>query len=190
MTLRARKFVTQCQRRKTTMSIWNLKDAVGKAIENENWYAALALGLTLPDICGKLEDNTATSQKRYIVWFDRYMSKDYVDYMIGSHKVTFMTGSDFYAIRCAFLHEGNDDISSQRAKETLNRFIFAATSSHKLRIDNLFLVLNVSEFCKEICEGVDAWYADIQADSEIQKRINSMMNIRLDTFTEGIYQIH
>jgi hypothetical protein len=32
----------------------HLVDSVRKDLQNENWYAALFMALTLPDICGKI----------------------------------------------------------------------------------------------------------------------------------------
>lgn len=34
----------------------NFTNAVKNSLEQENWYSALTLALTLPDICGKLEN--------------------------------------------------------------------------------------------------------------------------------------
>ena len=41
--------------------------AVNKSLENENWYAALFIALTLPDICGKIQyPYLNSSEKRYV----------------------------------------------------------------------------------------------------------------------------
>ena len=56
----------------------NFIKAVEKAIEAKNLYGALFIALTLPDICGKIEFfSIPSSEKRYIKWFNKYMSDKY-----------------------------------------------------------------------------------------------------------------
>ncbi len=71
--------------------------SIEKSVENKNWYSALVLALTLPDICGKFEDKGKSSSKRYSEWFDKYLGEEYDGYL---------SGNDCYALRCSFLHEG------------------------------------------------------------------------------------
>lgn len=44
------------------------------------------------------------------------------DHLVGD--TSFLNGGDCYALRCAVLHEGSDDIVEQRAREALERFEF------------------------------------------------------------------
>jgi hypothetical protein len=39
-------------------------DAVRASVEQRNWYGALALALTMPDVCGRLESPTLNVEKR------------------------------------------------------------------------------------------------------------------------------
>ncbi|OGK44080.1 hypothetical protein A2957_01300 [Candidatus Roizmanbacteria bacterium RIFCSPLOWO2_01_FULL_38_11] len=71
-------------------------DSVYNAIENENWYAALFVSLSFPDICAALESGE-TSGKKYADWFEKNLSQ---------YK-GFLSGNDCYALRCALLHLGN-----------------------------------------------------------------------------------
>ncbi len=161
------------------MSIMNLKASVEEAIAEKNWYAALALALALPDICGNLENPTTTSQKRYIDWFDKYLLKIFTR-NIGpeAELLVFLHGTDLYALRCSLLHEGGEDISVQRAKKVLDKLIFSIESSHLLLIDDSILILNVAEFCQDVCQAVDEWFNDVKSNTEIMDRINSMLTIR------------
>src|SRR5689334_16770576 len=103
-----------------------LVGAVRDAITAENYYAALALALTLPDICAGIESESGKSTWRsYIDWWEQYLGPNYRR-KIGPEQEEhiFMRGGDCYALRCAFLHEGRDDIGTQRAKDILDRFRF------------------------------------------------------------------
>lgn len=159
------------------MSVLNLKASVEKAVAEKNWYAALALALALPDICGKLESPAISSQKRYVAWFDKYLLRTYTVNMSGK-TIVFLNGNDLYALRCSLLHEGSEDISEQRARQILDKFIFSIEESHRIMIDDSILILNVAKFCQEICESVDEWFNDVKNDSDIMDRINAMLIIR------------
>lgn len=49
---------------------------IDSSIKNENFLAALALALTLPDICGKAEyPNESKTSVRYKEWYNEYVGK-------------------------------------------------------------------------------------------------------------------
>jgi len=92
---------------------------VRAALRGEAWYSglalALALALTLPDICGFVESQPGTgSQARYVSWFDREIAPRYL-VQLRAGPEQFLSGRDCYALRCAFLHQGEFDVTDQRA---------------------------------------------------------------------------
>ncbi|ARK08836.1 hypothetical protein A6C57_00120 [Fibrella sp. ES10-3-2-2] len=190
----------------------HLIDSVQKSLTTGNWYAALSLSLTLPDIAGKVDSPNAPSGRRYADWFDTYVGGEYKT--INSHaelmrlaggdfdkihgiwnqyrqegrmgelnkEQIFLSGNDCYALRCAFLHEGNSDISAQRAKDILDDFAFVAPSKsgnviHCNQSGNK-LQLQVDIFSKDISDGVVKWLAAISGDAQKQARLNSMLMIQ------------
>ena len=54
-----------------------LVESVQLSLSTENWYSALFVALSMPDICGRLEDPTKPSDERYMDWFRRYLSGVY-----------------------------------------------------------------------------------------------------------------
>ncbi|MBE9190625.1 hypothetical protein IQ230_09675 [Gloeocapsopsis crepidinum LEGE 06123] len=153
----------------------HLIEAVEQALEQQNWYAALALALTLPDICGWLEQPQRKTGERYKEWFKKYMPEYYseslnfpLDSLTNNVEAThinkpFLTAEDFYALRCAYLHSGSDDISSQ-ARTVLDKFCFVAPRKHGgahcnkvIKDKHHTLQLQVDIFCGEICHGVKLW---------------------------------
>jgi hypothetical protein len=151
--------------------------AVRSSIKERNWYSALIAALILPDVCGCLEDPKKKSQARYSDWWDAYLKKTYT--MKQGH--VFLSGGDAYALRCACLHEGSDDITEQRAREMLAKFAFieppAAGSIHCNQKGST-LQLQVDRFCEDICAGVEQWVADVKDKAEVQERINSMLLVK------------
>ena len=126
----------------------NLLHAVRAAIVERNWYAAVFVSMTLPDICCALEFGR-TSGHKYADWFDTNLP----DYK------PLLTGNDCYALRCSLLHQGVDEIAHQKQKELLDHVLFmTATNAHlnvfrNATIDGIeeaFLQLNVAASVK-IC---------------------------------------
>jgi hypothetical protein len=162
----------------------NLLKALQISLQNKNWYAALFLALALPDICSKLENSSSMdSQKRYIEWFNKYLSAEYI-HEIGPDRTNhvFLTGEDCYALRCSYLHEGVDIIGHQRCQKVLHDFIFIGTpNSHRNYIERgsgqHTLQLSVEKFCQEMAVSVETWLHDVSEDQDTQNRISKMLKI-------------
>lgn len=174
----------------------HLTQAVESALQQENWYAALSLSLTLPDICSKIDEPDAHTSKRFPRWVNKYFSPKYTRLMPdysperGSFREehVFLSGKDFYALRCAVLHEGSDSIVNQSAQEALESFTFVAplpglfvhcNQSHKR------LQLQVDNFCADVCEAVRVWAAQMPGDSVQYQRMNGLMKITKIDLTNG-----
>jgi hypothetical protein len=151
---------------------------------DRNWYAGLGLALTLPDICGFMESPDLKSMRRYVSWCDKYLVPKYTR-LIGADDtvVRFLGGQDCYALRCAFLHEGVDDVVRQRAHEALESFTFvvpnrAGISVHCNRFNGTLLQLQVDRFCEDLCNGVDEWMGAVAGNLGVQQRLSELMLVR------------
>lgn len=159
----------------------NLSKAIESAITNKSWYGALFVALCVPDICGYVESPTTRSQARYEKWFEKYMLNKYSSF-IGPDKTphTFISPSDCYALRCALLHEGREEIVDQRARDALDRFHFIEPPPnrqiHLNQINNI-LQLQVDVFCKDVLEGLAQWRKDIQGTLDIEQRISNVLQV-------------
>ncbi len=156
----------------------NLLLSIEKSLESNNWYAALILSLTLPDICGALEGKPQ-GRKRCSDWFKQYLDKEY-----GG----FLSGDDCYALRCSYLHEGTDSIEHQPAREVLDKFFFLHRGSHRnkfsqsfvgdLRYDNKeILFLSVEIFSLDIVKAVRVWMKDNEANTKVRDNLKKMLEI-------------
>lgn len=162
--------------------------AVESALQAGNHYAALALALALPDICGWVQDPDVTTGARYVAWFEKYLQSKYTNpasALIPNH--IFLNGSDCYALRCAYLHEGRDDITDQRAQQVLDAFHFVVPpKGWKLHCNQFIntktntktLQLQVDIFCREVIEGVKQFLFDISSNPDAVKRLNQLLLIR------------
>ena len=155
--------------------------AIEQSIASKNWYAALTLSLTLPDICGRLEDPSLRSQARFEKWFNDYMLPHYESPFHGEG-FTFLSGADCYALRCVLLHEGRENIERQRAREVVSKFMFSTTGSHRCQFETV-LVLNLQAFCTEICEGVRKWRETQKDNVSVKEAIEELLLIRTEGFS-------
>lgn len=160
----------------------HLTAAVRRAVAEENWYAALALALTLPDICGRLETPDAGSKTRYVAWCQTYLEPTYTG-PVGPDRTphVFLHAEDCYALRCAVLHEGREDISAQTAAKALDSFRWVAPkpgSQVHLNQVNGRLQLQVDIFSEDVSRGVDAWLRAVPAtDVDVRSRMEDLMTI-------------
>lgn len=170
----------------------NLISALNKCLESENWYAALSMAIAMPDICGSFDYPSETSSEtKYVKWFDNYLKHNYTHEVGAEHKViTFLSGSDCYALRCAYLHYGSDNIEKQRAKKALDKFSFFSPSRWITAHSNLSsdkrinkLQLQVDIFCRDILKAVKSWYQSKSEDE--RKEIDSQLLI-IHSLDEGI----
>ena len=80
--------------------MYNFVNAVKHNIETENWYSALTVALTIPDICGRVTSpEVRSSQTRFETWFNSYVGHHYKSPFHGED-FTFLSGADCYALRC------------------------------------------------------------------------------------------
>jgi hypothetical protein len=151
-------------------------DAIKKCLETENWYGALFIALAIPDICEYCTSPTVKPGERYIKWFNNYLAR-YYDYNTASgERVTWMSASDCYALRCAILHSGIDDITGQNAKDTLDKFYLNTLYSHCIKTDGK-LSISIYKFCNQVIKAVDEWITDIKDNEDAQNKIRNLMTI-------------
>lgn len=151
-------------------------NAIEQSLKTKNWYSSVTLALTIPDICGWLENPAAKSQERYVKWFDDYLLPIYKQDSFGPD-FAFLTGNDCYALRCSYLHQGSDNIADQKAQEVLSRFKFMTNGLHLIRIDDL-LGLDVVRFCSEMCYAARVWLSKVADEADIQGRMKELIMIQ------------
>jgi hypothetical protein len=170
----------------------NLVDSVYRCLNTQNWYGALMISLTLPDICGFSQYSNLSSGARYVKWFNQYLKSKYeCQNLFTNESIIFLTGEDCYALRCSFLHEGSDEIVSQRARKILEKFIFTTTGLHCNYFDYngvKMLQLDVDTFCKDICNAIGKWLEETSDIKEVNENLSGMLKIHIGGYKEnGLY---
>ena len=165
----------------------NFIKALDMSIKTKNWYSVLFISLALPDICGKIDEPNKGSKARTINWFNKYLKPIY-SMGEGEDMHVFLSGSDFYALRCSCLHEGSSDITSQDARETLDRFSFIEPAEnvrvHRVQTNNS-LHLQVDQFGEDVLTAVKIWLNDISNDKEKISKIENTLHMRVLDLSKG-----
>jgi hypothetical protein len=87
----------------------DLLEDIKSALEAKLYRPALALALTVPDICGKIAyPELKTVKKRYEMWFNEYVTKGYFPDEFED-KLKF-DGEKCYKLRCSILHSGKAEV--------------------------------------------------------------------------------
>ncbi|ENX4469936.1 hypothetical protein ACFO72_000806 [Enterobacter roggenkampii] len=184
--------------------------AIRKAIEQENWFAALFIGLAMPDICGALEAPGAKPGERYRKWFDGYLKKkyhhenyfeaQYANDPVGTkermrdpvfreyyekQKLKPLESSlNFTAKDCYAFR--NSCLHSGMSKDKKRAFVLIPPPQsggrvHRNNIEGV-LQLQIDILCEDICLAVEEWCLDNADNDQVQKRISELIEIKFDHF--------
>ncbi|MCB2051446.1 MAG: hypothetical protein KDE63_08455 [Novosphingobium sp.] len=178
-----------------------LLQEIEKAIDAKLYYLAIAVALSVPDVCSGLESDPENpkwqNQKTYAAWCDSN---------IGT-KFNNLVGNDLYRLRGGVLHKGHFD----HPKSQFNRVIFIGPESQivahdkiitvnegvklggqdvaQLRLQGKVLLLGVVPFCEAISTSAREWYCAHAANEHVQKNIGRLVRFRPDgmpPFSVGI----
>lgn len=178
-------------------------EAIKKAYSDGNYMAALALALTIPDICGQVEFPELSGSRhvgeRYRKWFDLHMKQYYgedgimhTDLSSLDNKMERVFNADIcYALRCAVLHSGNDDVN--RVNKAYSFMIYATNIDIEVPISitslslsgkssdeyRQVIVMDLYQFCYWISEEAKKSYA--QNESEFDKHILPISYITINS---------
>ncbi|WP_395773948.1 hypothetical protein [Agrobacterium pusense] len=96
---------------------------------------------------------------------------------------------DLYALRCAFTHAAEHDLSNPKINQTLSRFIISSPpDAHsklhlnyvKLKHDKgeeISLQIQVDIFCREICDAVRSWLVENKDNENLNSKLAAMARI-------------
>ena len=163
-------------------------DAIESSVQTQNWYAAIALTLTMPDICGALETPEAGNGVRYKRWFAAWMEPNYTTVLpkIGRH--VFLSAENCWGLRCSYLHAGNGEIRPGKVKQVLESFHFIEPppGNNTIHLNQVgrALQLQTDIFCREMIAAVLAWQDTVKDDADIESRRQDLLQIH--NFVPGI----
>lgn len=165
--------------------IFKFISSIEKALEDKNYIAALSLTLTLPEICISLASSNGKSDgNKYEKWFTQFVSPMY-EHLEGQFT---LQGRECYALRCSVLHNGTHDVSNARILKDIEnvakKFCFCAENfgTFRMRVNDTVL-LNVEDFCANLCNGVYLWYVANATNQHVNKAMDNIMQIHTEGFS-------
>lgn len=154
-------------------------------LENKNYLSALALTLTLPDICGKISYPEDKVGERYRKWYDKHI----YPYELAPTEDNQLNewipnGLVIYKLRCNLLHDGSLDIDKEVKKEKgledSYNYKFRLTdklssigilSEGKDEDSSVLVRIGVEDFCKKICAVAEGFYYNENSMEDIYNDI-------------------
>ena len=159
-------------------------DEIRDCLNKKLYEAALALALTLPDICGQVEyPKCNLVGQRYTKWIDECVDMEVF------YEATFdefgdfhpLTAQDIYRLRCSFLHSGDQDIKNKN----IDRFSLVRPGSlgtsrkgtpygykyvTELQTDNSvkhIACIDIEYLSKALCDSAEEYYKSKDPDDFI-----------------------
>ncbi|OTG58860.1 hypothetical protein B9T36_11015 [Acinetobacter sp. ANC 4204] len=161
-------------------------DSIKLSIETNNYFGAIALALTLPDICASIEaQNNKTNQHKYCRWFDKYLLNKYTIFSTDGNIVVF-SAKECYATRCSFLHQGThitehqDIISEEKNAVKSVNFMNDTIFKGYIRLGDE-ITLDVKIFCQNMIIAVEQWILENRDNDFISKKISFLPLVYTDT---------
>lgn len=170
-------------------------DSIFKSLDAQNYFGALFMALTIPDICASVE-NPGNKKRgvRYRKWFEENLkAKYYPESMLElientrpelalqldeSEKLRLrvepvgelaFTDDMCWKLRCSVLHEGSTHAGPFS-------FILTHGNSHRNIIDGV-LQLSTVRLCNDICIAFELWCEKNKDNEDIKKRLLEGMRI-------------
>lgn len=160
--------------------VYGIIKEIESSLKNENFIAALALALTLPDICGKVEFPKDGNGSRYVKWFDKHVGQYEKPPQSSDGKHTefddmpYISGEVIYQLRNCLLHQGTPSIEKSRIREPrcqvthFSLIISGAMNGGNSSVSkNSFidseirtLEINIVNLCCKLCLVAKAYYED------------------------------
>lgn len=137
------------------------------ALQNNMYLIALNTALILPDICGKAEYPTLSTNERYKKWYDMYIAEPKNK---SPNDTLQLTGNVVYSLRCSLLHEGNPNVSKD--KTNIDTFKLNIQDDYGVYLDTSTIIthanrsvsrqyqVNVRGLCFKLCELAKKYYSE------------------------------
>lgn len=180
-------------------------DSIRQSIQEKNWFAAIFLGLAMPDVCGGLETPTVGNGERYKRWFNNNLKQKYD--IENQWEFRLFHSPDIAEIMLSEPRYASY-IEELKAKECERANRFTAEDCYAFRnaclhagmagaqrrnikltppletggvvnkcVINGILQIQIDVFCEDICLAVDEWADKNKNDADIKDRISKLIEV-------------
>lgn len=138
---------------------------IRKALDKDCYLAALALSLTLPDICSQVENAVMDGNRTiYINWFNSHVEYDDFHFPMAGFETQTFDGEMCYSLRCKVLHNGNTEVTNPKLKVLVDSFELLKpgyTYIKKTQPDGTVKVITciaIDYLCERLCDMAEQFY--------------------------------
>lgn len=142
---------------------------IDRAIDAELYFAALALCLTLPDICAALESSNGESNgNKYKDWYRENLQDKYPN----------ITPADIWSLRCGVSHQGRFGNPQRQYARVL--FTVPNPQGHVFHNNIVKDALNLDAiiFCRDVLSAVRGWFAEKKEDATVRENLQYLVKFR------------
>jgi hypothetical protein len=142
---------------------------IDRALEAGLHYLAIAMALTVPDICAALESlNGETTGPKYKAWYNANLAGRYPN----------ITDADCWSLRCGVLHQGRFGHPNMQ----YGRILFTVPNSQNNvfhnNIINDALNLDAVLFCRDVVACARHWFDEKCNDLVVQSNLPNLVQLR------------
>lgn len=142
---------------------------INRALDAGLYYLAVAMSLTVPDICASLEAaNGQTTGAQYKTWFNANLAAQY----------PFLSDTDCYSLRCGVLHQGRMGHPKSQYARVIFSLPVARGHVYHNNILNDVLNLDAPTFCRDVIAAARAWYAKNSTNADVVANVERLVRLR------------
>ena len=158
-------------------------------IADGRWQSALALALTLPDICGgiavpenvkryrdgrvvldKQQKPTRDVGNQYIQWFDTYASPFF---KVSTQDISpYICGERCWQLRCEYLHQ-NKGFANTEDNTSIRFHLGVNCGTSVCQLDRISsdnslsdIRIDIEQFCLRMCQAARAYYEEVYTEKD------------------------
>lgn len=147
----------------------SILEEIDKALDAGLYYLAIAMALTIPDICAALESPSGkTSGPKYKAWYNANLAGIYPN----------ITDEDCYSLRCGVLHQGRLGHSNMQYGRILFTLPNSQNNYFHNNILNDALNLDAMQFCNDVISCTRLWYDRKKDDPVIKNNLPNLVQLR------------
>ncbi|MGX9522024.1 hypothetical protein ACWX0P_24985 [Vibrio mediterranei] len=156
-------------------------DSVRKSLKREDWYAALLTALTLPDICGRLENPQKQPRARYQKWYQIWVSSQLAEKTNKQTRTILqLRGEELYALRCAFFHETGSGLEMSKSLKMVKKYRFVTPEAYRTLDESSIkeqMAIPIDTICLALATATDAWFDNVRDDPVVIERLGGILKV-------------
>jgi hypothetical protein len=151
------------------MTMEMILQEIDRATQAGLHYLAVAMALTIPDICAALESpDGQTSGPKYRAWYNANLAPQYPN----------ISDADCWSLRCGVLHQGRYGHPNMQYGRILLTVPNAQRNVFHNNIINDALNLDAVIFCRDVITSARRWFANHRNDAAVRANLPNLVQFR------------